>query len=63
MKKIKPVIEFILALLNFLFHFKHEPDEPGTNTDVLPDGIPETGTSPAPPLGKERDAAVSETHG
>lgn len=29
MKKIKPIIEFILALLNFLFHFKHEPDEPG----------------------------------
>lgn len=62
MKKIKPIIEFILALLNFLFHFKHEPDEPGTDTDDLPDRMVETGTSPAPPLGEERDPTVSETY-
>lgn len=27
MKKVKRIIEFILALLNFLFHFKPMPDE------------------------------------
>ena len=27
MKKIRKVLEFILALLNFLFHFKPVPDE------------------------------------
>lgn len=27
MSKIKKIIEFILALLNFLFHFKPTPDE------------------------------------
>ena len=61
MTKIKPIIEFILALLNFLFHFKHNPDEPGTDTNLLPHGTPETGTSPAPPLGEERDGTVSQT--
>ncbi|MBP3518952.1 MAG: hypothetical protein J6K31_11250 [Parabacteroides sp.] len=27
MKKIRKILEFILALLNFLFHFKPTPDE------------------------------------
>ncbi|WP_278626526.1 hypothetical protein [Parabacteroides gordonii] len=27
MAKIKKILEFILALLNFLFHFKPTPDE------------------------------------
>ena len=30
MAKIKKIIEFVLALLNFLFHFKPTPDEETT---------------------------------
>lgn len=32
MAKIKRIIEFILALLNFLFHFKPKPDEETPDT-------------------------------
>ena len=41
MKKIRKVLEFILALLNFLFHFKPVPD------DETPDVI-ESYPSPVP---------------
>ena len=36
MSKLKRILEFILALLNFLFHFKHTPDDetPGTAETV-----------------------------
>lgn len=33
MAKIKRIIEFILALLNFLFHFKPKPDEETPDTE------------------------------
>ena len=38
MQKIRKIIEFILALLNFLFHFKPVPDEkPPVSTENYPD--------------------------
>ena len=38
MQKIRKILEFILALLNFLFHFKPVPDEkPPVNTQTYPD--------------------------
>ena len=43
MSKLKRIIQFILALLNFLFHFKH------TSDDETPD-IVETVPPAAPPF-------------
>ena len=37
MKKIRKVLEFILALLNFLFHFKPVPDE---TPPISPESFP-----------------------
>lgn len=39
MKKIKQILSFILALLNFLFHFKPIPDDENSviNPPPLPD--------------------------
>ncbi len=53
MSKLKRILEFILALLNFLFHFKPSPDEEAI--DVV-----ETYPRPAAPPGKERDKPVFE---
>ena len=51
MQKIRKILEFILALLNFLFHFKPAPDEkPPVNTQTYPD----------PDL-QERDEPLFET--
>lgn len=37
MQKIRKIIEFVLALLNFLFHFKPIPDErPPVSTKTYP---------------------------
>ena len=52
MKKIRKVLEFILALLNFMFHFK--PDE-------TPSISPETFPRPDPQDPKERDEPLFET--
>ncbi len=48
MSKFKRIIEFILALLNFLFHFKPTPDNEAIATV-------ETYPGPAAPPGTERD--------
>ena len=48
MSKFKRIIEFILALLNFLFHFKPSTDDEATT-------VTQTSPSPAAPPGKERD--------
>ena len=48
MSKFKRIIEFILALLNFLFHFKPSADD---ETAI----VTETYPAPAAPPGKERD--------
>ena len=48
MKKIRKVLEFILALLNFLFHFKPVPD------DETPD-VAESYPSPVPPASARAD--------
>lgn len=54
MAKIKKIIEFILALLNFLFHFKPTPDEETpAPVEIYPASV-------APP-GKERAEPVFET--
>lgn len=54
MTKVKRIIQFILALLNFLFHFKPVPDEePPIDSETYP------GASREDP--KERDEAVFET--
>ena len=54
MSKIKQIIEFILALLNFLFHFKPKPDEKATApVEIYP--------APAPPPGPERAEPLFET--
>ena len=47
MKKIRKVLEFILALLNFMFHFKPTPDE-------TPSISPETFPRPDPQDPEER---------
>ena len=54
MSKFKRIIEFILALLNFLFHFKPTPDNEAIATV-------ETYPGPAAPPGTERDHPVFET--
>ena len=54
MEKIKKIIEFILALLNFLFHFKPTPDE---ETTASVENYPR----PASPPGKERAEPLFET--
>lgn len=54
MAKIKKIIEFILALLNFLFHFKPTPDE---ETTASVENYPR----PASPPGKERAEPLFET--
>jgi len=48
MSKFKRIIEFILALLNFLFHFKPVPD------DETPD-IAESYPRPVPPASARAD--------
>ena len=54
MSKFKRIIEFILALLNFLFHFKPSTDDKtATVTEIYP--------RPAAPPGTERDNPVFET--
>lgn len=53
MSKIKRIIEFILALFNFLFHFKPSADE-----EVSP--VSETYPRPAAPPGKEGIVGVFE---
>ena len=53
MSKVKNILQFIIALLNFLFHFKQLPDE--QNPDVnrpAPD--------PMQPDSKARDKPLSE---
>ena len=42
MSKVKKIIEFVIALLNFLFHFKPSPDE---KNPVIVSPLP----LPAPP--------------
>lgn len=42
MKKIRKVLEFILALLNFMFHFKPTPDE---TPSISPETFPRPGSS------------------
>ncbi|WP_418570886.1 hypothetical protein [Parabacteroides johnsonii] len=54
MKKIRKVLEFILALLNFMFHFKPTPDETSSIS-------PETFPRPDPQDPKERDEPLFET--
>ena len=54
MSKFKRIIEFILALLNFLFHFKPSTDD---KTAIVTKTYP----SPAVPPGTERDHPVFET--
>ena len=54
MQKIRKILEFILALLNFLFHFKPVPDE----TSPID---PETFPRPAPQDPTERDEPLFET--
>ena len=54
MSKFKRIIEFILALLNFLFHFKSSTDD---KTAIVTKTYP----SPAVPPGTERDRPVFET--
>lgn len=54
MSKFKRIIEFILALFNFLFHFKPSTDD---KTAI----VTETYPSPAAPPGTERDHPVFET--
>ena len=46
MKKIKRILEFIIALLNFLFHFKPMPDEE-IPTVIAP--FPKDSLPPVPP--------------
>ena len=46
MSKLKRIIEFILALLNFLFHFKSIPDD---ETPDMADPYPSPVPSPVPP--------------
>ena len=46
MSKFKRIIEFILALLNFLFHFKPMPDEE-IPTVIAP--FPKNSLPPVPP--------------
>lgn len=41
MKKIRKVLEFILALLNFMFHFKPTPDE---TPSISPETFPRPGS-------------------
>ena len=53
MSKFKRIIEFILALLNFLFHFKTSADD---ETAI----VTETYPAPAAPPGTERDYPVFE---
>ena len=51
MSKFKKILEFILALLNFLFHFKpssNDTEEP-ENVESYPRSIPD-GTAGAVPL-------------
>lgn len=54
MAKIKKIIEFILALLNFLFHFKPTPDE---ETTASVENYP----VPTLPPGKKRTEPLFET--
>jgi hypothetical protein len=54
MAKIKKILEFILALLNFLFHFKPTPDE---ETIAPVENYPR----PASPPGQERAEPLFET--
>lgn len=54
MQKIRKIIEFVLALLNFLFHFKPVPDEePPVSFETYP--------RPAPPDTEEGDEPLFET--
>ena len=54
MQKIRKILEFVLALLNFLFHFKPAPDEkPPVNAETFP--------RPAPQDPAERDEPLFET--
>lgn len=54
MQKIRKILEFILALLNFLFHFKPVADEtPPTGSETFP--------RPAPQNSAERDEPLFET--
>lgn len=54
MKKIRKILKFILALLNFLFHFKPTPDEtPPISSETFP--------RPAPQDSEERDEPLFET--
>lgn len=53
MVKIRKIIEFVIALLNFLFHFKSTPDEERISpVEIYP--------IPAAPPGKERAVPVFE---
>ena len=54
MQKIRKILEFILALLNFLFHFKPVPDE---TSPIDPENFPR----PAPQDPTERDEPLFET--
>lgn len=54
MSKFKRIIQFILALLNFLFHFKPSTDEETTI-------VAETDPHPAAPPDAERVHPVFET--
>lgn len=54
MSKMKRIIEFILALLNFLFHFKPSADE---ESPLIPEAYPR----PAAPPGQEGPVGVFET--
>ena len=54
MKKIRKILGFILALLNFLFHFKPTPDEtPPISSETFP--------RPAPQDSEEREEPLFET--
>lgn len=54
MQKIRKIIEFVLALFNFLFHFKPVPDEESPVSF-------ETYPRPAPPDTEEGDEPLFET--
>lgn len=64
MKKIRKVLEFILALLNFLFHFKPVPDETppiSPESFPLPDYRKHSKKYPLPRLGFDCSFALTIT--
>lgn len=51
MQKIRRILEFVLALLNFLFHFKPAPDEkPPVNAETYPRPDPQDSEEGDEPL-------------